>query len=57
MRVLIQRVSKASVSIDGECAGKIEEGIVILLGITDSDTPKDSETLARKCANLHNSIL
>ena len=52
MRALIQRVSEASVTIDGECAGKIGPGIVILLGITGTDTGKEAEVLANKCANL-----
>ena len=52
MRALIQRVSEASVSIDGKKVGEITAGIVILLGITDSDSAKDAETLAKKCVNL-----
>jgi len=52
MRALIQRVSRASVTIDKECVGRIESGIVILLGIADSDTAKDAELLAKKCSNI-----
>ncbi len=52
MRALIQRVSSASVSIDEHVVGSIGKGIVILLGITHSDTEKDAEYLAEKCANL-----
>ena len=52
MRALVQRVSEASVSIDGKSVGEIGHGLVILLGITDSDTAKDAEVLAKKCANL-----
>lgn len=52
MRALIQRVSKASVSIDGETVGRIGEGIVILLGVTHEDAEKDADYLAEKCANL-----
>lgn len=52
MRALIQRVSKASVSIDGETVGEIEKGIVILLGVTHGDVEKDADYLAEKCANL-----
>lgn len=52
MRALIQRVSEAAVTSDKVCVGKIGPGIVILLGITDSDTVNDVEVLANKCANL-----
>jgi D-tyrosyl-tRNA(Tyr) deacylase len=52
MRALIQRVSKASVSIDGETVGKIGKGIVILLGVTHDDSEKDADYLAEKCVNL-----
>jgi D-aminoacyl-tRNA deacylase len=52
MRALIQRVSEASVSIEGECVGKIGPGMVILLGIANSDIPEDVEVLAKKCTNL-----
>ena len=52
MRALIQRVSSASVSIDGKIEGKIGPGIVILLGVTHDDTGKDAEYLADKCVNL-----
>ena len=52
MRALIQRVSEASVSIDGQDVGKIGKGIVILLGIAHTDTGKESEALAKKCVNL-----
>ncbi|OGV34339.1 MAG: D-tyrosyl-tRNA(Tyr) deacylase [Lentisphaerae bacterium GWF2_45_14] len=52
MRALIQRVSSGSVSINGKTEGEIGRGIVILLGITHDDTPKDAEYLADKCVNL-----
>jgi D-tyrosyl-tRNA(Tyr) deacylase len=52
MRALIQRVSEASVSIDGEIVGEIGKGIVILLGVTHGDIEKDAGYLADKCANL-----
>ena len=52
MRALIQRVSEASVSIDRKCVGRIGAGIVILLGITGTDTAQDVEVLAKKCVNL-----
>jgi D-tyrosyl-tRNA(Tyr) deacylase len=52
MRALIQRVSKASVEIDGKINGAINSGMVILLGITHNDTLDDVEYVAEKCLNL-----
>ncbi len=52
MRALIQRVTKSSVSVDGEVTGQIGKGLVILLGVTDNDTEEDARFLAEKCANL-----
>lgn len=52
MRALIQRVSKASVSVDGEVVGAIDEGVVVLVGVTHGDTEEEAEWLARKIAGL-----
>lgn len=52
MRVVIQRVSSASVSIDGKVRGQIPLGLLVLVGIAPGDTPKDSEWLAQKVARL-----
>ncbi len=52
MRALIQRVKKASVSIDGETVGAIGSGVLILFGVTHSDTESDAAYLAEKVANL-----
>ena len=52
MRVLLQRVSQASVTIDGETVGRIGRGILLLVGITHSDTRKEADFLAEKCVNL-----
>lgn len=52
MRVVIQRVKKAQVSVDNKVVGKIETGYVILLGINVSDDESDVRYLARKIANL-----
>lgn len=52
MRALIQRVRKASVTIDGGIAGEIGAGLLILFGVTHSDTEKDAVYLAEKVANL-----
>ena len=50
MRVVIQRVSKASVAINDEVKSKIEKGLLLLLGIEDSDTSDDIEWLSGKIA-------
>jgi D-tyrosyl-tRNA(Tyr) deacylase len=52
MRAVIQRVSKASVTIDGSMYGQIGTGLLILLGIEDADTMEDIEWLSSKITNL-----
>ena len=52
MRALIQRVSKASVSIDGEVVGAIGPGLLILLGVSRDDTDKDASYIVTKVVNL-----
>ena len=52
MRALIQRVSSASVAIDGEVNGSVNQGLLILLGVTHTDTENDALYLAEKIANL-----
>ena len=52
MRAVIQRVSKASVTIDGIVKGHIGWGFLILLGVCDEDTMEDVDWLVRKIANL-----
>lgn len=52
MRAVIQRVSSASVTIDGRTAGAIERGLLVLLGIADGDLSDDGEWLAQKIAAL-----
>ncbi len=52
MRVLLQRVSRAQVSVDGDVKGKIGLGLVLLVGVTHSDTEKEAEQLAEKVVNL-----
>jgi D-tyrosyl-tRNA(Tyr) deacylase len=52
MRVLVQRVSSASVAVGGVIAGSIGYGMVILLGITHDDDERDVSFLVDKCVNL-----
>lgn len=52
MRAVIQRVSKASVTIDGSMYGQIGTGLLVLLGIEDADTIEDIEWLSSKIVNL-----
>jgi len=52
MRAVVQRVSKASVSVDGETVGSIGPGLVVLLGVTHDDTGEEARFLANKIANL-----
>ncbi|HDD24395.1 MAG: D-tyrosyl-tRNA(Tyr) deacylase [Chloroflexi bacterium] len=52
MRALIQRVSRASVSVGGEVVGAIGRGVVVLVGVTHGDTEEQAEWLARKVAGL-----
>lgn len=52
MRVVIQRVSKASVSIAGKINGEIGKGLLILLGIEEADTEEDAKWLSGKISRL-----
>ncbi|MEA3307201.1 MAG: D-aminoacyl-tRNA deacylase [Elusimicrobiota bacterium] len=52
MRVLIQRVNKANVTINDEVEAAIKEGYVIFLGVGEGDTEKDADYLSEKTANL-----
>ena len=52
MRALVQRVSHASVTIDGVVHGKIGQGFLVLLGITDGDTEDDAVYLADKTVKM-----
>jgi len=52
MKVVIQRVSKASVTIDGEKRVSINKGLLILLGIVNEDTQEDINWLSNKIVNL-----
>ena len=52
MRALLQRVSEASVTVDGEVVGSIGRGFAVLVGVTHGDGEVEAEWLARKVAGL-----
>jgi len=52
MRTLLQKVSKASVSIGGKTIARIDSGLAILLGVAKDDSDEDARWLAAKCAGL-----
>ena len=52
MRAVVQRVKRASVTVAGEVAGRIEKGLLVLLGVGRDDTEADAEYLAGKIAGL-----
>ena len=52
MRTVIQRVTRASVTIDGTLKAAIEGGLLVLIGIEDADGPEDIEWLSGKIVNL-----
>ncbi|MFD2902998.1 D-aminoacyl-tRNA deacylase [Sphingobacterium anhuiense] len=52
MRAVIQRVSKASCSVDSKITGQIKDGLLILIGIEEEDTIEDMRWMAQKFVNL-----
>lgn len=52
MRVVLQRVTYGSVTVDGQIVGQIDSGFVALVGVTHTDTQAEAELLAKKTANL-----
>jgi len=52
MRVVIQRVSRATVTVDGEIVSEIGKGILLLLGIAEDDSEKEAAYLLEKTINL-----
>ena len=52
MRAVVQRVTSASVVVDGSTVGAIDEGLVVLVGVTHTDTEATAATLARKVHEL-----
>lgn len=52
MKTVIQRVSRASVTVNGQVVSKIEYGVLVLVGIVEEDTEEDIAWLCRKIVNL-----
>lgn len=52
MKVLLQKVSNASVTVDNKITGRIDQGILVFLGVDKGDTLAQAEFLAKKIANL-----
>lgn len=52
MRVVLQRVAHASVTVDGEIIGKIQRGFLLLVGVTHDDVMEDMEYLVRKIVQM-----
>jgi D-tyrosyl-tRNA(Tyr) deacylase len=52
MRAVVQTVSRAQVTVDGEVAGAITDGLLVLLGVTHDDTAATAATMARKVYEL-----
>jgi D-aminoacyl-tRNA deacylase len=52
VKVVLQRAKSATVSVDSEVKGKIDSGLVLLVGVTHDDTEKDADYLAEKIVNL-----
>ncbi|WP_229401228.1 D-aminoacyl-tRNA deacylase [Micromonospora okii] len=52
MRAVVQTVGRASVTVDGEVVGAVDDGLLVLLGVTHTDTPQVARTMARKVHEL-----
>ena len=52
MKAVIERVKYACVAVDGEVVGKINQGFLVLLGVTHTDTEKEAEWLSKKITDL-----
>lgn len=52
MKLVVQRVTSASVEVDGEIVGAIDEGLMVLVGFGENDSTKEADYLSRKLAKL-----
>ena len=52
MKLVVQRVTSASVEVEGDIVGKIDDGLMVLVGFGENDTTKEADYLARRLAKL-----
>lgn len=52
MKIVVQRVSKASVEVEGKIVGEINQGLLLLVGVDEDDTQQDADWLAKKIIDL-----
>ena len=52
MKIVVQRVKKADVKVDGKIVGKIDKGFMVLVGVTHTDTKENADYLAKKLCKL-----
>lgn len=52
MRAVVQRVSSSSVTVDGSVIGKTKQGLLVLLGVTDTDTAEDVQYICEKVSHM-----
>lgn len=52
MRAVVQRIDRAKVTVDGNIAGEISKGLIVLVGVVEGDTEKDAQYLADKVTGL-----
>ena len=52
MKLVVQRVKEADVTVSGKVVGKIDKGLMVLLGVKEGDTTKEADFLANKLVNL-----
>ena len=52
MRAVVQRVTQADVTVDGHVTGKIDKGLMVLLGVEEGDSAEDARYMAQKTAGL-----
>ncbi len=52
MKIVLQRVRRSSVEVDNKIVGSINQGLLLLVGVTHTDTRKEADFLAEKCVNL-----
>ena len=54
MKIAVQRVKEASVAVEGKIVGEISQGLLLLIGVDESDTQEDANWLIKKSGRLKN---